>query len=150
MTSLRELQVPRSIGDEGLAHLKGLTELQHLNLRGASGVTDAGLVHLEGMTKLDSLILDFTTITDAGLEHLATLPSLRFLSLRNTRATGSGLVHLKGSRKLASLGLGREVTDAGMASLALKRPSFFPTPAFVVKTVIVSGKIVVSRCYLGQ
>ena len=37
-------------------NLKGLTQLQSLNLRDTK-VTDAGLVHLKGLTKLQSLDL---------------------------------------------------------------------------------------------
>ena len=49
------------VGDAGLAHLKGLTRLQVLNLRG-TGVSDAGLVNLKGLTQLQTLNLN-----EAGL-----------------------------------------------------------------------------------
>jgi hypothetical protein len=40
--------------DAGLVHLKGLTNLQDLNLH-ATAVTDVGLAHLKGLSQLRSL-----------------------------------------------------------------------------------------------
>ena len=48
-------------------------------------MTDAGLVHLKGLTNLQSLDLDSTKVTDAGLEHLKGLTKLQSLSLSDTR-----------------------------------------------------------------
>ena len=42
--------------DAGLEHLKGLTQVQSLNLS-QTEVTDAGLKHLKGLTQLQSLNL---------------------------------------------------------------------------------------------
>ena len=53
--------------DAGVAHLKGLTQLQLLEL-GNTKVTDAGLANLKGLTQLQSLDLHGTQITDAGLQ----------------------------------------------------------------------------------
>ena len=52
-------------------HLKGLTNLQSLNLHGTK-ITDAGLAHLKGMTSLESLTLSNTKVTSAGVKHLQT------------------------------------------------------------------------------
>ena len=57
------------ITDAGLVHLKGLTELQKLNLS-RSNITDAGLVHLKGLTGLVALDVGNTKITDAGIAEL--------------------------------------------------------------------------------
>jgi len=57
------------ITDAGLAHLRGLTQVQILNLDGTQ-ITDAGLVHLQGLTQLQLLILDNTLVTDAGVQRL--------------------------------------------------------------------------------
>ena len=59
--------------DAGLKHLKGLKNLQSLNLSHPeqTEVTDVGLQYLQGLENLQSLILnDNEKITDAGLEHL--------------------------------------------------------------------------------
>ena len=55
--------------DAGMAHLKGLTSLQHLDL-GGTQIGDAGLVHLKGLYDLSELDLGFTQVTDAGLARL--------------------------------------------------------------------------------
>ena len=44
------------VGDAGLEHLKGLTQLQDLSL-GGTKVSDAGLEHLKGLTQLQWLDL---------------------------------------------------------------------------------------------
>ena len=64
------------VTDAGLVHLKGLTELQTLQLANTK-VTDAGLVHLKGLTKLQKLELYNTKVTDAGLMHLNGLTNLK-------------------------------------------------------------------------
>jgi serine/threonine protein kinase len=51
----------------GLADLKGLTALQHLNLWECEHITDAGVAHLNGLTALQHLNLwECKQITDAG------------------------------------------------------------------------------------
>lgn len=57
------------VTDAGLVHLKGLTELQSLDLM-ATNVSDAGLEHLRGLTRLQSLNLMATKVTDAGVKDL--------------------------------------------------------------------------------
>jgi hypothetical protein len=104
-------------GDEGLAHLKRLTNLESLSLKRAS-VTNASLKHLKDATNLRSLKLDFVRIGDAGLKHLEGLTDLELLNLRGTAVTDAGLVRLKGMSKLKNLSLEHTlVTDAGMAHL---------------------------------
>ena len=44
-------------------------------------VTDAGLVHLKGLAQLQSLDLMEHQVTDAGLEHLKGLTQLQSLDL---------------------------------------------------------------------
>src|SRR5207244_415251 len=56
--------------DEMLAHLKGLPNLEKLDLMFKDQVTDAGLAHLKGLTALRSLILKGPKITDKGLGYL--------------------------------------------------------------------------------
>ena len=102
--------------DTVLVHLKGLTNLQDLNL--PSQITDAGLVHLKGLTNLQDLNLMQTQITDAGLVHLKQMTNLRELWLTSTQITDSGLVHLKELTSLTMLNLsGTKVTDAGIVEL---------------------------------
>jgi hypothetical protein len=53
----------------GLLHLKGLVNLEVLDVSG-SPVTDAGLEHLHGLTELGELNLCGTKVTRAGFEFL--------------------------------------------------------------------------------
>jgi hypothetical protein len=84
LKSLETLRLPRGIGDSGLIHLRGLTNLKRLSLW-HTGVTDDGLMHLTALTKLESLELPRSTVTDAGVERLQqALPGLK-IELRNVR-----------------------------------------------------------------
>ena len=108
--------------DTGLAHLRGLADLESLMLRGCTGFSDAGLVHLEGMVGLKELYLDQAKVTDAGLAHLRGMSRLETLGLDHAEVTDAGLVHLEGMSRLRFLNLrGTRVTDAGLTRLqALK------------------------------
>ena len=57
------------IGDEGLAHLKDLVELEYLNLY-STAVTDEGLKHLEKMSKLKRLYVWQSKVTEEGMKAL--------------------------------------------------------------------------------
>ena len=103
--------------DAGLAHLKGLTQLQVLDLN-FTRVSDAGLVHLKGLTQLQWLNVSLTAVSDAGLAHLKGLTQLQRLELRNTTVSDAGLAHLKGLTQLQSMDLtGTKVSEAGLAHL---------------------------------
>ena len=125
-----KLKLPPSTTDEQLAEkLKGLPNLEELDLVGCYKITDAGLVHLKGLTKLEYLNLSYTNITDAGLAHLKGLTKLETLSLSRTKITDAGLVHLKGLTKLEGLYLGQtKITPAGIKSLQEALPDCRITP----------------------
>jgi hypothetical protein len=54
-----KLKLPSSTTDEQLAEkLKGLTNLETLNLNYTKKITDAGLVHLKGLVNLQELNLN--------------------------------------------------------------------------------------------
>ena len=111
----------RYITDAGLAHLKGLTKLEQLNVRDCDKLTDAGLAHLKGLTKLERLNISWCdNITGAGLVHLKGLTKLERLDIGWCyKLTDAGLVHLKGLTTLEWLDLagGAKITDAGLAHL---------------------------------
>ena len=86
--------VGTKVTDAKLEHLKGLTQLQTLNLMGAK-ITDAGLAHLKGLTQLQTLTLDGTRVTDAGLAHLKGLTQLQQLYVGSTQVTDAGIDDLK-------------------------------------------------------
>ena len=105
------------IGDAGLEHLKGLTQLQVLWLNGTK-VSDAGLERLKGLPQLEGLYLSTTKVSDAGLEHLKGLTRLQWLFLVGTKVSDAGPEHLKGLTQLQTLGLDdTEVSDAGLEYL---------------------------------
>ena len=54
-----------TISDAGLVHLKGLAQLQSLDLQ-ETHITDAGLGNLKGLTHLKTLRLGWTHVGDAG------------------------------------------------------------------------------------
>jgi len=68
-TAIRSSYSSARVTDAGLAHLKGLTELERLNFLGTK-ITDTGAVHLEKLTTLKTLYLEGTRITDSGLQKL--------------------------------------------------------------------------------
>ncbi len=81
--------------DATLSQIGTLTSIKELVLSGAA-VTDPGLAHLKGLTELEKLWLDNNTrLTDAGLVHLNGLTNLKMLSLRNTRVTVAGVAELR-------------------------------------------------------
>jgi Leucine-rich repeat (LRR) protein len=110
------------VTDTGLAHLRGLSDLESLMLRGCTGFSDAGLVHLERMVSLKGLYLDDAKVTDTGLAHLRGMARLEVLGLDRAGVTDAGLVHLEGMSRLRFLNPRRtRVTDAGLTRLkALK------------------------------
>ena len=112
------------ITDAGfLKHLKGLTQLQQLDLNGTP-VTDASLEHLKGLTQLQQLDLGGAQVTDAGLEHLKGLTQLQTLELAWTHVTDAGLEHLKGLTQLRTLDLNyTKVTDEGLKKLQQALPN---------------------------
>ncbi|HEX7377484.1 MAG TPA: family 16 glycoside hydrolase, partial [Pirellulales bacterium] len=84
-----------SVGDKGLAHLKGAVNLVQLNLNGTK-VSDAGLQVLEKHRKITYLHLhDNSAIGDAGLVWLRECRGLRGVNLKNTKVTAGGVVSLK-------------------------------------------------------
>ncbi len=80
-------------------------------------LSDAELVHLRGLANLQTLDLRRTNITDAGLVHLEELTTLQTLDLRRTKITDMGMVHLKGLTNLWKLDLPLQLTDAGVVYL---------------------------------
>jgi hypothetical protein len=106
----------------GLKHLAGLTNLEHLRLRG-EGVDDAALAEIAGFTTLRVLNVPRGSFTDAGLGLLAQLPHLELLRFGKTAVTDAGLKQLGAFPALAQIHLiGVPITDAGLAELAAIEP----------------------------
>ncbi len=91
LLSLKRLNLWRdTVGDAGVAHLAGLTNLQWLNLDNTH-LSDAGLVHLAAMQQLTFLHLGSTGVTDAGMPALVGLKSLKDLKVTRTAVTEAGV-----------------------------------------------------------
>jgi len=111
-----------SIDDADLTHLKGLTNIQFLNLA-HTDVTDSGLAHLSGMTKLERLSIRGTQVSDAGLAHLSSLKNLTQLYLRETQVSDSRIPQLSKLTNLRWLDLREtQFTDGGVEALQKALP----------------------------
>jgi hypothetical protein len=125
MSGLESLSLAdcRGISDAGLGPLGRLRRLRHLDLSGCA-VADAGMPPLSGLAALEDLGLARTQVTDGGLAYLSALHGLKKLRLDGCGAIrGSGLAHLRGMPCLEDLGLsGTNVTDAELAQLVLSAP----------------------------
>jgi len=107
----------RLITDDTLAELRGLEDLDYLDLVEAH-ITDEGLRHLADLPGLETLFLSSTAVTDAGLKHVSQIESLQTLYLITTEITDQGLAHLTSLQKLEELYVGETgITDAGVPLL---------------------------------
>ena len=146
MRDLEDLEITvedekASITGEGFVHLVGLRRLKGLTLRGVrltspgkkalgkleslewlsihDEADDETVANLANLHRLTILGLIDTNITNAGLFHLRKVPSLYCLRLQNTRIGDDGLRHLVGLN-IIDLHLQRtDVTDRGIAYVAL-------------------------------
>jgi Leucine-rich repeat (LRR) protein len=125
LARLKSLHLVRTrVTSDGLARVRGLTELVNLSLQNCPQVTDQGLAHLAGLVKLRTLDLSRTGISDAGLACLKSLSSLESLNLSETRISQSGLRQLD-LRSLTQLELrSTDVGDEGLEVLQRVSPDF--------------------------
>ena len=80
--------------NDDLARFERSVGLTSLHLNGTS-VGDAGLAHLKGLTKLQALSLSKTSVTDAAVAPLAGVKRLTQLNLKGTRVTSAGVAALQ-------------------------------------------------------
>jgi Leucine-rich repeat (LRR) protein len=93
------------IGDEYLAHMKGMTKLKDLTI-GGDKLTDAGMVFVKNFTELRKLRIDSQKVTAAGVANLAPLTKLESLTVLYCPGfAGDGLAALKGMTALQELEL---------------------------------------------
>ena len=84
-----------SVTDRGLASLAKMPNLTKLYLENNTKITDAGLDQVKGLSNLEYLNLYGTGITDAGIAKLASNKKLNRLYLWQTKATEAGVAKLK-------------------------------------------------------
>lgn len=94
LVNLDFLDLPKSISDVGMAHLKPLRNLRQLYLA-ETQVTDKGLEYLANHNKLEYITLYGTRVTDAGVLTLARLSGLKEVVLARTRTTHAGIEELR-------------------------------------------------------
>ena len=93
------------VTNDGLHHLRGLTELRALYL-GETQLEEHNIEGLRGL-QLDWLSLDRTWAGDEALASLSEMTTLEYLDLTRTRVTDDGLQHLRGLNNLKELRLMR-------------------------------------------
>jgi hypothetical protein len=99
-----EPELPPTISDSGLIHLKSLDRLRSLNLSGLT-VTDAGLAAINELPELTSLYLGRTKVQGHGLAQIKSLPRWVVLYLDGSQMTEDGLKALSGATRLQILSL---------------------------------------------
>ncbi len=102
--------------------LGGIKTIKDLTISGKT-ITDDTLALLTGLTELERLSSDGIQLTDAGYKHFAAFQKLKSLSFfhpafRSEQFTGSGLTHLKALPKLERLTFaGSTAGDAAMEAI---------------------------------
>lgn len=146
LPKLRSLQLGgmSRIDDNGLEHLRGLSDLTELYLNGTS-ITDRGLMCLAEMKNLWSLDLSGTTITDGGLGIIAALPALKLLTIESTPINGVGLACLKNAERLDVYASRAQLTDDGLSRSLMSLEKLYRLD--ISKTPISdTGLITVTAC----
>ena len=107
-----------TLGDEDLAALANLKELDSLMLIGVS-ISGRGLRRLRGLDKLRYLHIEGGDLSQGGFEHLEDLPSLRFLVLPNANIDDQGAAQIAKLSQISALHLqGNPLSDDGVIPLA--------------------------------
>lgn len=122
--SLELLDLRRTdITDRGLQHLRGLANLQELNLAGCQNITAAGLAALSGFQRLEWLCLDATSVDDESLQHLVDLP-LKTVLLNWTQIGNGALMWLERLASLTDLRLlGTKIDESRVEQFRSARPN---------------------------
>jgi hypothetical protein len=103
LTRLTLRDLPQ-VGDDALAVMAQLPQLERLALHELASVGDAGLAQLAGASKLRALdIWALPLVSDASAKVIAELPALEELSLRETGITARGIEAILANEKLRSL-----------------------------------------------
>ena len=77
------------ISDDGLRCVGHMTALTHLQLIGVK-IGDEGIVHLKPLSNLQSLALRSTLVSDSAIDEVVQIRSLRYLGVDETAITREG------------------------------------------------------------
>lgn len=100
-----------AVGDGGMRHLAGLTELRTLRLDGTA-VGDAGLAELGALQRLEVLNLVGTAVGDDGLAALHDLAGLERVYLWGSAVTAEGAAALRAARPDLHVDTGADLEQA--------------------------------------
>lgn len=108
-----------NVTPKGLACLRNLPRLNHLDLYGSLWVVDESVAVLKDCPQLATLCLGSTSVSDKGLGYLKDFRELRELNLIfNFVITNDGLAQLRNCTNLTRLDLfGTHIGDGGLASV---------------------------------
>ncbi|MBM3981903.1 MAG: hypothetical protein FJ304_16850 [Planctomycetes bacterium] len=107
-----------AVTSKGLVHLKGLKELEILNVC-LTAVSDDGFEHLAGLTKMRRMVICASKITGSGFKHLGAFAQIESINLHSTPASDAGLEAIGKLTNLHRLEIVHtSVTDAGLKHLA--------------------------------
>lgn len=120
IANLKQLVLPPTITNEGVAEIRAHKGLESLELTGP-GVTDVGAAHFAEFRKLKSLHLFGTAISDFGMPQVAACSALEVLGAPR-RISDEGLRLVTKLTRLVALDLsGTRVTDQGLSHLETLR-----------------------------
>lgn len=98
---LKSLTLGRQCTDDVLEAIGRLPDLEVLTINGSpAGVTEAGIAHLKGLKNLQILSTSHQGMTDASLEILGGLSRLEILHFQRDRVTHEGIAQLRRLRNL--------------------------------------------------
>src|SRR5262249_1387094 len=110
----------RQLTDDGLLHLSGMPQLQHLDLFEYPGgkLTDRGLEVLHHLPNLHTFNMSWQSgISDIGAANLRFCEQLEAVNLMGTHTGDGAIAALRGKAKLRRFHTGKLVTDAGLPLL---------------------------------
>lgn len=114
LPGLTEVHLERcDLGDDDIAGLADLKAVKKLMLISGGRVTAKGLAHLKGMADLEALHIEFAGgVGDDAMDLIAGLPKLRAFTVRRSEVTNAGVAKLAKSKTVESLSItGREKLD---------------------------------------
>ncbi len=107
-----------AVSDDGFEHLAGLTKMRRMVIC-ASKITGSGFKHLGGFAQIESINLHSTPASNAGLEAIGKLTNLRRLEIVHTSVTDAGIKHLANLTQLRQLHIAsHDTTEAALPFLA--------------------------------
>jgi hypothetical protein len=118
--------VQTSVQGSGIAHLRGMMNLEQISVRGSGQFRDLGLEALAAFNLrcLEAFDLSGTDVGDTGVRHFEGLANLHTLTLADTRVSDACVPSLCKLKNLQSVHLERtRVTDEGARPLRVALPN---------------------------